>query len=293
MTLRHLKIFKTVCEESSMTNAAKKLFITQPSVSQAISELEDFYGNKLFNRASKKLYITKSGIQLLSYAEKILGLSEEVQRNLSNKFENKKQKLRVGATITVGETFFSHLISQFLISNFNSEIISVVNNLESIVNMVINDKLDIGIIAVAALEDKRLNTIAFHKDKLVLACSKSHPLYNKDKIGIDEMLSYRHIVREDGSDVRDLIERQNADLNICGIYNSYNAILKSVKHNLGVAVIPRVFIPKEDNSIHAIDIENPDFQREYFIITNKEKEILPEFKDFINHCFEYRKYLEN
>ena len=61
MNIRHLKIFITVADCGKMSEAAEKLFISQPSVSQAIKEIEDYYGVKLFERLSKKLYITKSG----------------------------------------------------------------------------------------------------------------------------------------------------------------------------------------------------------------------------------------
>ncbi len=56
MTLRHLKIFLAVVDSGSMTKAAKNLYITQPSVSQAIAEIEEYYNIKLFERLSKKNY---------------------------------------------------------------------------------------------------------------------------------------------------------------------------------------------------------------------------------------------
>ena len=50
MTLRHLRIFVAVCETGSMTAAASQLFIAQPSISLAVSEMEEYYGVKLFDR---------------------------------------------------------------------------------------------------------------------------------------------------------------------------------------------------------------------------------------------------
>ena len=55
MTLRHLRIFVAVCETGSMTAAASQLFIAQPSISLAVSEMEEYYGVKLFDRISRKL----------------------------------------------------------------------------------------------------------------------------------------------------------------------------------------------------------------------------------------------
>ncbi|MBY9087376.1 LysR family transcriptional regulator, partial [Paenibacillus sp. HN-1] len=68
ITIRHLKIFVTVYDERSMTAAGRKLFISQPTVSQAIHELESMYKVVLFERLSRKLYPTSTGEKLYQYA---------------------------------------------------------------------------------------------------------------------------------------------------------------------------------------------------------------------------------
>ena len=65
MTLRHLEIFRSVCQAESITLAAEHLNMTQPAVSQAIRELESFYRTKLFERMNRRIYITESGRTLL------------------------------------------------------------------------------------------------------------------------------------------------------------------------------------------------------------------------------------
>ena len=61
MTLRHLAIFIKVCEENGITAAAKKLHMTQPSVSQVIQELEAHYQTLLFERLGRRIFITEAG----------------------------------------------------------------------------------------------------------------------------------------------------------------------------------------------------------------------------------------
>lgn len=72
MTLRHLKIFVVVCQEKSITRAAEKLYIAQPAVSFAIKELENNYGTRLFERLSRKLYITPFGQEVYNYAQRMV-----------------------------------------------------------------------------------------------------------------------------------------------------------------------------------------------------------------------------
>lgn len=73
MNNRHMKIFVQVYEKLSMTLAAEALYISQPSVSQAIKELEEYYGVRLFERYPKRLYPTPEGDLLYNYCRQILG----------------------------------------------------------------------------------------------------------------------------------------------------------------------------------------------------------------------------
>ena len=72
MTLRHLKIFVEVCEKGGVTRAAESLHIVQPVVSTAVSELEKYYGVRLFDRINRRLVLTGEGKLLLLKAKMLL-----------------------------------------------------------------------------------------------------------------------------------------------------------------------------------------------------------------------------
>lgn len=82
MTLRHLTIFRAVCQTESITLAAEHLNMTQPAVSLAVRELEDFYGVQLFERMNRRIYITEAGRTLLQYADTILSQYAEWPGNV-------------------------------------------------------------------------------------------------------------------------------------------------------------------------------------------------------------------
>ena len=85
MTLRHLRIFIEVCRQNyNITRAAENLYISQPAVSLAIRELEEYYGVKLFERISRKLYITEVGKQMEEYAAHLLSMFDDMERGLRN-----------------------------------------------------------------------------------------------------------------------------------------------------------------------------------------------------------------
>ena len=82
MTLRHIRIFVTVYQCESITKAAEKLHLAQPSVSLAISELEEYYGLRLFDRMSRRIYVTEAGQQFYHYALHISSLFDEMEKGM-------------------------------------------------------------------------------------------------------------------------------------------------------------------------------------------------------------------
>ena len=104
MTLRHMIIFRTVCEsDCNSTRAADRLHMTQPAISLAIKELEQYYGVRLFDRIGRRLKITDSGKLFLQYAIHITDLFEDMETGLRD--WDSKGILRVGASITIGSQF--------------------------------------------------------------------------------------------------------------------------------------------------------------------------------------------
>ena len=85
MTIRHLKIFITVAECGSMNTAAKELFLSQPTISQAIRELEEYYDTRLFDRLSRRLHITPAGQELLNNAYPVVAQFNQLERNMEKR----------------------------------------------------------------------------------------------------------------------------------------------------------------------------------------------------------------
>lgn len=109
MTLRHLQIFKTVCEKMSVTAAAEALGMTQPAVSIAVRELEGFYGVRLFDRIGRKIYLTEPGRRLQADAEAILSRFAASLESIRGGAG--ESACRIGANATVAECFLAPLLS--------------------------------------------------------------------------------------------------------------------------------------------------------------------------------------
>jgi DNA-binding transcriptional LysR family regulator len=127
-----------------MTHAAKMLFMTQPSVSQVIAELEKEYGVRLFERLNHRLYLTAAGELLRSYASHILNLSEQAKKELSDLGAG--GSIRIGASLTIGAHLLPGLINAFSQEMPEVEIFTQVDNTSVIEKLILEDQLDVGLV---------------------------------------------------------------------------------------------------------------------------------------------------
>ncbi|HHV19729.1 MAG TPA: LysR family transcriptional regulator [Thermoanaerobacterales bacterium] len=287
MTIRHLRVFIAVVDAGSMTAAAKKLFIAQPSVSQTISELESYYKIRLFERLSKKLYITEEGKRFLSYARHIVSSFDEMEHKMRQAAGN--SVLKIGASITVGTCVLSKLYELFLARYPKVDIESVVDNTTVIEEMVLKSQLDFGLVE-GPIHSKDIISKPFMDDELILICGSKHPFRAKGHVTIQEVAEADLILRERGSGTRELFENtmsaKGMNLNIKWVCNNSEAIKNAVISNMGVSVISKMAVDYElkNNKLFHIIIDNIKLTRKFNIIYHKNKYISKVIEDFWNLC---------
>lgn len=142
MTLRHLRIFLTVCRENSFTRAADALYMSQPAVSLAIREMEDYFKVRLFERISHKLYLTDPGKVALDYTDRILHQYEEMTNVLLQ--QTFHESLVIGNS--VGSTIFSALMRGMEKDFPEIETNVITDHTSTIIQMVLKNECDIGIV---------------------------------------------------------------------------------------------------------------------------------------------------
>lgn len=204
MTIRHLRIFIEVARTGKMSLAAQKLFISQPTVSQAIRELEDHYGQKLFERLSKKLYITSFGKELFSHASQVLEQFDNLEKTMNDNLHI--ENLRIGASVTVGTCLLSKIIKEFHSVAPRVNTYAYVNNTTMVEKKLLASDLDIAIVE-GEIHSQDLVTIPVIDDYLVLLCNNNHPLSKKEKITLYDLENQRFAIREDGSGTREFFEQ--------------------------------------------------------------------------------------
>lgn len=291
MTIRHLRIFIEVVDSGKMSTAATKLFISQPTVSQAIKELEEYYGVLLFERLSKKLYITDKGKQLLSYARNVVKQFDDMEEIMLH--DNYSRKIRIGATNTVGNCILGDVIRVFNKQYPGYEIYSCIGNTKEIEDKLLKSEVDIGIVE-GVVKSQDLISVPEVNDFLVLICSADHPLAMKDTVSLEELDNENFIMREQGSGTRELFERYMLDkgvpIKIVSEANSSDTIKKAVLNSQYLAVLSIRLVEEEvkNGKIHVIQNMNCDWDRYFSVVYHKNKVLTNELESLIEVVKDYK-----
>ncbi len=289
MTLRHLRIFVAVCDTMNMTSAAEALFMSQSAVSQAISELEKHYDVRLFERLSRKLYLTQAGQKLLSYARHMIRMDTEVEANMKTLHTN--GSIRIGASVTVCTYILPELVSRFNQCSRQTDIQVCEDNTEKIESLILHDQIDIGLVEGETASPDVLNRV-FMQDELVLISGAGHQFAKRPVIEPHELEQENFIIREKGSGTRKTFEDRMAACNLtwsaAWTCNNSDTIKRAVAQGLGVSVISKRAVVNEVKSglLRVVPIDGIRFERTFKIIYHKNKFLSEAMKQFVTLCIE-------
>lgn len=276
MTIRHLRIFTEVADACGMSAAAKILHISQPTVSQAISELEKYYGVKLFERLSQKIYLTKEGELMLSFSRHILDSFEQMEEAMKHAKES--TNLRIGCSVSVGTCLINDILDKAK-ERIPECFISVrVANSSDVEQAILNNEVDLGIVE-GILKSPELVITPVCEDELVLVCGRKHALVKEKQITLDMLEGENYISRESGSSDRNQLEKifEDYGLRLKRTFCSTNteAIKNAVIHGLGIAVMSKRLIEKEceEGSIIILPLKGEAVTRTIHLAVHKNKYI--------------------
>jgi DNA-binding transcriptional LysR family regulator len=282
-TLRQLKIFLAVAEYKKMSIAANKLFIAQPSVSQTIIELEKEYNITLFERTPKELKITPAGILLLTRAKEILTLHDSL--TLSMKNFTLHRPLKIGATLTIGDTIMSNLVTLLNQEYPDIDVSVFVDNTRILEHRMIHNELDIALVEGIIRRDE-IKTEPVLRDKLELICGPQHPFAQKPILRIEDLANQQFIMRERGSGTRAIFENIMHSHHVPFVTkwecSSSTAILDAVCHNLGLGILSYRSVKEHalKGAVKICPIENVSMSRYFYLCSSKNHPVSSQMQDF-------------
>lgn len=288
MEFKQLEAFVAVVEYNSFSEAAKHLFLTQPTVSAHIRSLEQELNSKLIIRTTKKLTVTRRGYQLYDCAVNMLNM----RNSLVEEFTGQDKKI-----IDLGvSTIPSSYILPEILCAFGQQIPNVYfhswqSDSQGAIGRVLDGSVDLSLVGNCSQEENCC-FIPFCHDKLVIATPvNEHFLkYQEQGACFQDFLDEPFIMREKGSGTKKEIDRylethgiSSSSLKIVARMNDLEAIRKSIVKGIGISVLSyRSAKDLEDSRqilLFPLDEDTP--ARTFYIVYNKNRILKPHVKQFI------------
>lgn len=293
MDFKQLETFVAIAKYKSYSKAADHLFLTQPTLSSHIINLEKELKTTLLNRSSKQISLTPAGELLYSYAVELLSLKENAQYKL-----DEYRGTFVGQVEIAASTIPERYILPDLLVAFHEEYPEVVITMthlpsEKIIEGILTEEHNLGIVGSRSTH----NHLSFHplvEDELVLitpaAKAYEHLLKHPDW---SDLASLPYLFREHGSGTRKEFEaalkkskHQMKELNIIGYIENTEVIKAFVAKGMGVSILSRMAVEKEvaEGLIYAIPLPELEMERQFYLVHHKYRSLSPmeiRFKEYL------------
>ena len=290
MADRRLQVFHAVAKHLSFTKAAEALFMTQPAVTFQIRQLEEQFNTRLFDRAQGRITLTPAGQLALDYAERILGLSAELDKRLKEMSGQLAGPLLIGASMTIAEFLLPQILGEFKARHPGIAPRLFVANSEAVQARIAERTLDLGFIEGESHLASLITDVCC-QDELQVVCAPSHPLAKKRSVSPKELTEHAYVSREPGSGTREVIDSylQKAGLALDSLQlvmeaGSPESLKGLAATGLGFAIMSRASVTKEVRLGELVQVAlAPRLIRELSVVYPKERfqsRLVNSFVDF-------------
>lgn len=246
MNLKQIEAFVLVAEKESFSETAKALFLTQPTISAHVSELEKELNLRLFVRDKKKVTLTEEGKSFYEYAKQVTLLMKQIEEKfLAKEEEDDNAEIVIAASSVPAQYLLAEIMFRFRLRYPQRQFVIKESDSAGVAEMVRMRQADIGFTG-AKVSGKRCKYIPFYKDELVVITPNEEKYRWKQQFdSVAEWIQEEPLVlREEGSGTRKealkILEKMGIDkdkLNIVASMGSTETVKQSVAMGMGVSVL--------------------------------------------------------
>lgn len=272
MDTRQLAAFCEVVERRSFSDAAARLGVTQPAVSQQVRALEQRLGTQLLDRSGRRVEPTEAGMRLYRGAQRMLACEDQLLEELGEPEGPLRGTLEIGASTGPAAIVLPLLLCEFQRDNPDLRVELSVSDTQSVVELVAERRLELGIVGAA----RRHRSVAFEpffRDEVILVTPPAHPFAGKT-IELDELSRGPLIVMQQGAGVRQMVEdelrksgRRLRDLEAPLELGLQESVRSAVQAGYGVSFISRRAVESDlaAGTLAEARVQGLDLAREIWI----------------------------
>ena len=292
MEFRQLETFLKVAELKSFSKAAQEIFLTQPTVSEHIRQLESELNTRLFLRTKRETILTPAGKQFVKHAKKILDLRRQVLLEMGRFASTVEGELTIGASTIPGEYILPRFIGSFRkrFPKIKTELL--ISDSQKAMEWVLERRCEIAFVGFDP-NHKLLTATPFSSDKIAPVINTSHPLAKKAEFSLKDLQTIPLVLRETGSGTRRAVERIlnekrlswksfNVALVVGSATAAINAVLSGPFYSfLSLKSVEAAFELGQLKQIYTAAFD--EIPRQFFMIRGKRDLLSPMAKHFIKH----------
>lgn len=289
MHIAYLTSFIETVKQNSISKASKNLHMTQSALSQQLQALEKSLNEKLLIRSNKGVELTDEGEIVLSYAEALVNVYENMVKELEQCKYSEIHEIKISSCNSVGEYLLPCTLHLYKKHQPDTRFSIKNEYTKNIIEHVLDCSADIGFIDME-IDIEGIECINITDINLIFVYSKDRTI-SKDSISLEQISKLPLIVGSKESSIRELIEKMFNDhnippnkLNIEMELDTIESIKASVVANHGVSILPATSVKKElyTNLFSTTPIKEVSPICEISVIYQKSRASQPHLKDFIS-----------
>lgn len=290
MDLWQLKIFCKVVELKSFSKAGEAVFLSQPTVSSHIKDLENHLGTQLVDRLARSVVPTKAGQLLYGYARRLIALRDEAEAAMAEFLGKMKGRLTMGGSTIPGGYLLPQLIGRFCQRYPEVQVALIVGDTADILGRIDEGEIEIGIVGAQNTANQQLHQTPIIEDELFVVVPGNHQWAGKPFVSLNDLVTEPFIAREQGSGTLRAIEnalqamgRNISELRISAQMGSTEAVRQGIKNGVGISILSTIAVTEDvaAGALKTLSIKGLDLKRNFYLTRHKLRTPSPICRAFI------------
>lgn len=261
MDIRHLEYFVEVARQKSFSKAAIISHVSQSAISKMIKDLETELGTILFNRTSKYVQLTDTGIIFLEQAQQVVFMFHNLTNEFNNRIQTEKGKISIGLLPITSSTIFAELLGEFKKKYPQIEISLSEYGSKKVALAIQDGTLDTGVICIVP-DNHNFDFLPFSKDPLCVIVSSQNPISQLSSIDLESLANEAFVLYSKDFSLHDEIINQCRHVGfppkVIFETSQLDLMTQMVAANLGIAFLPSAVCKELDpNRIVSVPLINP------------------------------------
>ncbi|NND00445.1 MAG: LysR family transcriptional regulator [Gammaproteobacteria bacterium] len=279
--MSHLRTFSVVARHGSFNQAAEQLGRTQPAITLAIKQMEQYLGLSLFERTTRSVSLTKEGENFLPIANKLVLDFDLALSDMTAVAECRYGHVSIAVIPSIATNILPDTISAFTAAHPNVSMHIFDDNSKGVQQRVEANEVDFGIASLSR-PNNLLVLQPFLQDAFAVACHRDHSLARQQsEVSWRQLPAHRFI----GSGLTLNLKMQKYIGNPKFQISNITTLIAMLKANIGITVLPTLAVP-DDKTIRSLPLGSPRETRDIYLITRKNTTLSPAAQAMIKVLFE-------